>query len=88
MPHSNIKAFHHSGITFSTLSIKLSLADCSKKANGERGDNELTEHQRGAVNDLALSWDLPVLTETNQFWLLQSLLLHAVRLNDHYVLHN
>ncbi|XP_034001050.1 uncharacterized protein LOC117494314 [Trematomus bernacchii] len=56
----------------------LSLADCSKKANGERGDNELTEHQRGAVNDLALSWDLPVLTETNQAWLLQSLLLHAV----------
>ncbi|KAF3837690.1 hypothetical protein F7725_009458, partial [Dissostichus mawsoni] len=27
----------------------LSLADCSKKANGERGDNELTEHQRVAV---------------------------------------
>ncbi|XP_023818441.1 G2/M phase-specific E3 ubiquitin-protein ligase-like [Oryzias latipes] len=38
----------------------------------------LTEDQRESVDHLALSWDLPVLTSTNQGWLLQSLLQYAV----------
>ncbi|XP_031175655.1 G2/M phase-specific E3 ubiquitin-protein ligase-like isoform X3 [Sander lucioperca] len=40
--------------------------------------SELTEDQRAAVNQLALSWDLPVLTQANHVWLLHSLLQHAV----------
>ncbi|KAK7125348.1 hypothetical protein R3I93_010121 [Phoxinus phoxinus] len=38
----------------------------------------LTEDQRAAVNELALAWDLPVLTKTNRTWLLHNLLQHAV----------
>ncbi|XP_032363137.1 G2/M phase-specific E3 ubiquitin-protein ligase-like [Etheostoma spectabile] len=40
--------------------------------------SELTEDQRAVVNQLALSWHLPVLTKANHVWLLQSLLQHAV----------
>lgn len=44
--------------------------------------SELTEDQRAAVNQLALSWDLPVLTQANHVWLLHSLLQHAVSSNN------
>uniref|UniRef100_A0A8C9XTU4 HECT domain-containing protein n=1 Tax=Sander lucioperca TaxID=283035 RepID=A0A8C9XTU4_SANLU len=40
------------------------------------------EDQRAAVNQLALSWDLPVLTQANHVWLLHSLLQHAVSSNN------
>ncbi|XP_034564149.1 uncharacterized protein LOC117830224 [Notolabrus celidotus] len=58
----------------------LTVADYSrKKADDEKtNDNELTEHQRVAVDNLALSWDLPVLTTINHDWLLPSLLQHSV----------
>ncbi|XP_039648983.1 uncharacterized protein LOC120554262 [Perca fluviatilis] len=43
--------------------------------------SELTEDQRAAVNQLALSWDLPVLTQANHVWLLQSSTACGVRAN-------
>lgn len=39
---------------------------------------ELTPAQRDTVSDLSLSWDLPAVTKTNQRWLHNKLLLHAV----------
>ncbi|XP_063048492.1 uncharacterized protein LOC134442128, partial [Engraulis encrasicolus] len=38
----------------------------------------LTDEEIDLVNQLAMSWDLPVLTANNHAWLLQSLLQHAV----------
>ncbi|XP_073709377.1 uncharacterized protein [Misgurnus anguillicaudatus] len=40
--------------------------------------NDFTEDQKAAINQLAMSWDLPVLTTTNRTWLLHNLLQHAV----------
>lgn len=42
------------------------------------GDAELSTEEKGAVLDLALSWDLPGVTERNRRWLHERLLLHAV----------
>lgn len=53
---------------FSAIFIKLTVADYSKKKadNEKKRDSELTENEKAAVNQLALSWDLPILTATNQ----------------------
>ncbi|KAL7857195.1 hypothetical protein SRHO_G00160940 [Serrasalmus rhombeus] len=50
---------------------------CKLEGNGQ-SDEELSEDQRGAVNQLALFWDLPLLTATNRTLLLHSLFQHAV----------
>ncbi|KAM6997496.1 G2/M phase-specific E3 ubiquitin-protein ligase-like isoform 6-T6 [Tautogolabrus adspersus] len=39
---------------------------------------ELTQEQKDTVSDLSLSWDLPAVTKTNQRWLHNKLLVHAV----------
>lgn len=57
------------------LFIKLAVGDDDSK--NEKGD-EISEDQKAAINQLALSWDLPVLTATNHTWLLHNLLQHAV----------
>ncbi|XP_057676518.1 uncharacterized protein LOC130906327 isoform X2 [Corythoichthys intestinalis] len=44
----------------------------------EFSTDEISEAQKAAVNNLAVSWDLPVLTSTNRVWLLQNLLQNAV----------
>lgn len=56
------------------LFIKLAIDDDSKNETGD----VLTEDQKAAINQLALSLDLPVLTATNRTWLLHNLLQHAV----------
>ncbi|KTF88788.1 hypothetical protein cypCar_00019364, partial [Cyprinus carpio] len=40
--------------------------------------NDFTEDQKAPINQLAMSWDLPVLTTTKRTWLLHNLLQHAV----------
>ncbi len=58
--------------------VKLTVADYSKKADDEKKrHSKLTEDQRAAVNQLELSWDLPILTATNHTFL-QSLFQHAI----------
>ncbi|KAF4098060.1 hypothetical protein G5714_022068 [Onychostoma macrolepis] len=47
--------------------------------NPKKQCSGLTEDQRAAVNDLALEWDLPVLTEAYRTWLLHNLLHHALK---------
>ncbi|XP_041841201.1 G2/M phase-specific E3 ubiquitin-protein ligase-like [Melanotaenia boesemani] len=42
------------------------------------GTAELTPEEKKAVHDLALSWDLPDVTEGNRKWLHERLLFHAV----------
>lgn len=62
------------------LSIWSQLFPIKLTTDDEKRDvRTLTEDQKAAVDHLALSWDLPVLTKTNRAWLLQSLLQHAVR---------
>ncbi|XP_073805177.1 uncharacterized protein [Danio rerio] len=40
--------------------------------------HDFPEDQKTAINQLAMSWDLPILTTTNRTWLLHNLLQHAV----------
>ncbi|XP_042610400.1 G2/M phase-specific E3 ubiquitin-protein ligase-like [Cyprinus carpio] len=42
------------------------------------GDDELSDQDKKAVLDLALSWDLPGVTNNNRHWLFNRLLHHAV----------
>ncbi|RXN24152.1 G2 M phase-specific E3 ubiquitin- ligase-like protein [Labeo rohita] len=42
------------------------------------GDAELTEQDKKAILDLAMSWDLPGVTNDNRHWLFNRLLYHAV----------
>ncbi|KAJ7983964.1 hypothetical protein DPEC_G00368400, partial [Dallia pectoralis] len=42
------------------------------------GNNELTEREKDVITELALSWDLPGVTDTNRKWLFYRLLQHAV----------
>ncbi|KAF3832180.1 hypothetical protein F7725_025845 [Dissostichus mawsoni] len=42
------------------------------------GNAELTKQEEKAVFDLALSWDLPGVTKTNQKWLHERLLFHVI----------
>ncbi|XP_062846705.1 uncharacterized protein LOC134308102 isoform X3 [Trichomycterus rosablanca] len=61
-----------------TLQLLYTDNDSKREKLNDEKKNELSEDQRRAVNQLALSWDLPVLTATNRTWLLHSLLQHAV----------
>ncbi|XP_026100043.1 uncharacterized protein LOC113070840 [Carassius auratus] len=60
------------------LDIKETIRPLYKDEESKNQCSGLTEDQRAAVNELALAWDLPVLTETNRTWLLHNLLQHAV----------
>ncbi|XP_049453300.1 uncharacterized protein LOC125901610 [Epinephelus fuscoguttatus] len=42
------------------------------------GTAELSSEDKQAINELAMSWDLPRVTSENRRWLLDKLLLHAV----------
>ncbi|XP_024119330.1 uncharacterized protein LOC112140569 [Oryzias melastigma] len=42
------------------------------------GTADLTEQEKASVPELALSWDLPGVTQTNRKWLYERLLFHAV----------
>ncbi|KAL1267150.1 hypothetical protein QQF64_002825 [Cirrhinus molitorella] len=60
------------------IDIKETIRPLYENEESENQCSGLTEDQRAAVNELALAWDLPVLTEANRTWLLHNLLQHAV----------
>ncbi|XP_016343691.1 uncharacterized protein LOC107689983 [Sinocyclocheilus anshuiensis] len=43
-----------------------------------KGTGELSEEEKRAITDLAVSWDLPGVTSENRRWLLDKLLIHAM----------
>lgn len=43
-----------------------------------KGTAELSIDDTQSINELAISWDFPVVTPENRRWLLDKLLLHAV----------
>lgn len=43
-----------------------------------KGTAELTMDEKQSINDLAISWDFPIITPENRRWLFDKLLLHAV----------
>lgn len=45
------------------------------------GGSILSDKEKQSVQDLAYSWDLPLLTDNNRRWLFQKLLIHAVSKN-------
>ncbi|XP_041864787.1 uncharacterized protein LOC121654633 [Melanotaenia boesemani] len=66
----------HQKLQQSTLRIALILT--RSIIQSLEGTAELTPEEKKAVHDLALSWDLPDVTEGNRKWLHERLLFHAV----------
>ncbi|XP_059215999.1 uncharacterized protein LOC131993938 [Centropristis striata] len=52
--------------------------DIREKIKLLEGTAELSSEEKHMINELALSWDLPLFTSKNRRWLLDKLLFHAV----------
>ncbi|RXN34359.1 G2 M phase-specific E3 ubiquitin- ligase-like protein [Labeo rohita] len=66
-----------------TKTATIQLQDCPDLDHRQtiqllEGDAELTEQDKKAILDLAMSWDLPGVTNDNRHWLFNRLLYHAV----------